>query len=183
MRNLISAHCLVWILLISLDLSGQDVTFPVVTKKEKVTIVYDDQGPKIDSVSATLLALDIERITSYKPDVVTKLSKAKGNVIIIGSIGSSLIKKVFEGSPVYKKLKNKWECFGYGIIDRPSRGVSKALIIAGSDARGTAYGVFTLSKKMGVSPWYWWADVPVRQQKELCFAVAVGKIPGHFYQR
>jgi hypothetical protein len=167
MRNLISAHCLVWILLISLDLSGQDVTFPVVTKKEKVTIVYDDQGPKIDSVSATLLALDIERITSYKPDVVTKLSKAKGNVIIIGSIGSSLIKKVFEGSPVYKKLKNKWECFGYGIIDRPSRGVSKALIIAGSDARGTAYGVFTLSKKMGVSPWYWWADVPVRQQKEL----------------
>lgn len=38
------------------------------------------------------------------------------------------------------------------------------LVIAGSDRRGTAYGVFELSRQMGVSPWYWWADVPVKKQ-------------------
>lgn len=33
--------------------------------------------------------------------------------------------------------------------------------MAGSDRRGTAYGVFSISEAIGVSPWYWWADVPV----------------------
>ena len=41
------------------------------------------------------------------------------------------------------------------------------MVVAGSDVRGTAYGVFTLSEKIGVSPWYWWADVAAKQQKEL----------------
>ena len=41
------------------------------------------------------------------------------------------------------------------------------LVIAGSDKRGTIYGIYDLCEKMGVSPWYWWADVPVTQQKEI----------------
>jgi hypothetical protein len=41
------------------------------------------------------------------------------------------------------------------------------LVIAGSDRRGTAYGVFELSKQIGVSPWCWWADVPVKKQNNL----------------
>src|SRR6185295_638458 len=60
-----------------------------------------------------------------------------------------------------------WECFALKIIDHPTSNISKAFVIAGSDARGTAYGVFTLSEKIGVSPWYWWADVPVPPQKTL----------------
>jgi hypothetical protein len=46
-------------------------------------------------------------------------------------------------------------------------GVSSALIIAGSDKRGAIYGVYDLSEQIGVSPWYWWADVPVRHQEAL----------------
>ena len=67
----------------------------------------------------------------------------------------------------YKKLLNKWECFSFTTIDKPFTKISKAFIIAGSDIRGTAYGVFTLSQKIGVSPWYWWADAPAIQKKEL----------------
>ncbi len=52
-------------------------------------------------------------------------------------------------------------------IDNPAKGIKQALVIAGSDKRGTAYGVFELSKQMGVSPWYWWADVPVKRKKEI----------------
>jgi hypothetical protein len=167
MRYFSFSCALVFVLLNSPRVSGQSLTFPVVTKKEKVTIVYDKNGPDLDSISANLLALDIERITSYRPAVVTKLSKVKGNVIIIGSVESALVKTVIERSPVYERLKGKWECFGYHVVDRPSARTSKALVIAGSDARGTAYGVFTLSEKLGVSPWYWWADVPVKKQEEL----------------
>ena len=52
-------------------------------------------------------------------------------------------------------------------ISNPDKGIAHALVIAGNDRRGTAYGVFELSKQMGVSPWYWWADVPVVKQKEI----------------
>ena len=40
------------------------------------------------------------------------------------------------------------------------------IVIAGSDRRGTIYGVYELSRQLGVSPWYWWADVPVEQHEE-----------------
>ncbi len=61
----------------------------------------------------------------------------------------------------------KREKFIITLVDNPSSGIEKALVIAGSDKRGTIYGIYELSKQIGVSPWYWWADVPVMQQKNL----------------
>ncbi len=52
-------------------------------------------------------------------------------------------------------------------LEHPMKGVDKALVIAGSDMRGTIYGIYELSRQMGVSPWYWWADVPVAKHKEV----------------
>lgn len=155
-------------LLICPKLFAQKNSFPVVTKNARVTIVYDNQSAKLDSISANLLAQDIERITSYKPKLVTDISKATGNVIVIGSIQSPLVQKFAnKKSSFYNKLNGKWECFGFTILDKPTAAISKAFVIAGSDTRGTAYGVFTLSEKIGVSPWYWWADVPVKKKNKL----------------
>ncbi len=155
-------------LFISFFAIAQDRSFPIVTSTTKASIVYDRNGHQLDSIAANLLADDIERVTSYRPKVFTDLSKANGNVIIIGSIQSSLVQRfVSRNTKINIELKNKWECFGLTVIKRPIKNISKALIIAGSDARGTAYGVFTISEKLGVSPWYWWADVPVSEQKEL----------------
>ena len=162
-------RCLpIFVLLISYGASAQKSIFPIVTKASKASIVYDNKAPRLDSISAYLLAEDIERVTSFKPTVKTDIAKAKGNVIIIGAIQSPLIQKVVGGQSAFSKnLAGKWESFGLTVVEKPLAGVSKALVIAGSDARGTAYGVFTFSEKIGVSPWYWWADVPVKQQKEL----------------
>ncbi|MEO6719134.1 MAG: glycosyl hydrolase 115 family protein [Ferruginibacter sp.] len=133
-----------------------------------MSIVYDSSAAELDSIAANLLADDIERVTSFRPIVVTSLAKAKGNIIVIGSIQSALIKKlVGTQSTFVKKLDGKWESFGLTVVDKPLATIVKALVIAGSDARGTAYGVFTLSEKIGVSPWYWWADVPAKKQSEL----------------
>jgi Glycosyl hydrolase family 115 len=57
------------------------------------------------------------------------------------------------------KLKGCWECFQIAQLRNPAPGVSHALVIVGADRRGTAYGVYTLSQALGVSPWHWWADV------------------------
>ncbi len=56
---------------------------------------------------------------------------------------------------------------GIQVVDEPFKDVEKAFVIVGNDRRGTAYGVFELSKQIGVSPWYWWADVPVKKSARL----------------
>jgi hypothetical protein len=161
-------YLLIFTLLIPYCAVAQESAFPIVTKTGKVTIVYDNKAPRLDSISAHLLAEDIERVTSYKPTVLTDIAKAKGNVIIVGAVKSPLIQKVLARQSAFsQKLHDKWECYGLTIVEKPLAAISKALVLAGSDARGTAYGVFTLSEKIGVSPWYWWADVPAKQQKEL----------------
>ena len=66
-----------------------------------------------------------------------------------------------------KKITGKWETFIIQIVKNPFKGVKKALVIAGSDKRGTIYGIYELSRQIGVSPWYWWADVPVIKKESL----------------
>lgn len=64
-------------------------------------------------------------------------------------------------------IRNGWEQFIIKVVESPIEGVKRALVIAGCDRRGTAYGTFTLSEAIGVSPLYWWADVPVKHQNAL----------------
>jgi len=167
--NLKKSFCLlIFVLTISTCAVAQEDHFPIVTKTNKVSILYDKHVPKLDSITANLLAEDIERVTSYKPEILTDISKANGNIIAIGSVQSALIKKILaKKTSVIKKLDGRWEMFGLNIVDNPTRTIPKALVISGSDPRGTAFGVFTISEKIGVSPWYWWADVPVKKSNEL----------------
>ena len=90
-------------------------------------------------------------------------------MIIIGTVGSSELidGMVSSGKLNVDDIRGEWERFIVQTVKRPVPGVKEALVIAGSDKRGTAYGVFTLSEEMGVSPWYWWADAPVQRHDEL----------------
>ena len=134
--------------------------FPLVSKTAKACIVYDGKGPKLDSIAAYLLRQDIKQVTGQTPDVYTDVSKAKGNAIIIGNIGSALVRGILGSkNNLYANLNGKWERYGLQTTVNPNTTIKQALVIAGSDARGTAYGVFSISKLIGVSPWYWWADV------------------------
>src|SRR4030095_2549633 len=119
--------------------------------------------------SAELLQNDIEMVTGKKPVIINNTSAAtSGNIIVIGSLEkSSLIKKLIAEKKIPNTIKNKWEAYRVESITKPFTGFKNALIIAGSDRRGTAYGVFEVSKRIGVSPWYWWADVPVKKKPEI----------------
>jgi len=159
-----SILCLL-ILLTGLQKAGATV-FDLVTKQDKVTIIYSSKAPKLDAISAHLLAEDIERITGYLPVVSTDIEKAKGNVIVIGGINSDLIKS-FPQQTNAKSLLGQWECYQIGVVANPRKNIKKALLIAGSDTRGTAYGVFDISARIGVDAWYWWADVIPAKKKSL----------------
>jgi hypothetical protein len=150
-------------LLISGASYAKAVAFPIVSPQAKVSIVYAADDKKLDSIAANLLAQDIKRVSGYLPAVYTDLTKAKGNVIIIGTLQSKLIASL--NDQYFEQLNGKWECYSLKVITRPFKNISNALVIAGSDVRGTAYGVFDISARIGVTPWYWWADANPIQKK------------------
>jgi len=137
----------------------------LVTPQQKVTILVDKASTALDSIAAHLLAEDIQRITGYLPKVINDLKIAKGNVIIIGTLGSKLFPLL--KNPYDLSIKGTWERYSLRLISHPNKEIQQALVIAGSDPRGTAYGVFSLSEKIGISPWYWWADVNPELKKQL----------------
>ena len=112
---------------------------------------------------------DIFNVTSVKPIILNNNPKSDDFILIIGTLDKSpLINNlVKDGKIDATHLKGKWEKFTTQVIDNPFGGTKKALVIAGSDKRGTIYGIYDLSKQMGVSPWYFWADVPIKKQTEL----------------
>ncbi|MEI8225121.1 MAG: glycosyl hydrolase 115 family protein [Bacteroidota bacterium] len=115
------------------------------------------------------LQTDIGKVTSLVPELFTdNLPKSK-EIIIAGTLGKSpIIDKLVRDKKIdMTGVTGQWEMFLIQIVDKPLPGVKKALIIAGSDKRGTIYGIYELSKQIGVSPWYWWADVPVIKKDEL----------------
>lgn len=133
------------------------------------TAIYVDAGDiALVKKSASLLQQDIEAVTGKKLSLVNTMPSSK-NIIIVGSLeNSSLIKQLILAKKLnVRPLKNKWEGYQIQTIKNPFKGVDNALIISGSDRRGTAYGVFELSRQIGVSPWYWWADVPVKKSTAL----------------
>jgi hypothetical protein len=115
------------------------------------------------------LRADIGKVTSSSPELFTDKLPDSKEIIIAGTIGKSeLIDQLIKNKKIdANKIKGKWETFIIQIVKKPFKGVKKALVIAGSDKRGTIYGIYELSKQIGVSPWYWWADVPVTKKENL----------------
>ena len=126
--------------------------------KGKITIGYDAKDAKAVAIASKTLTEDFGRVTGQDA-VLVNSSKAQ---IIVGTLGKS----VFIDQLVKQKkldaslLQGKKEKYIITLIDNQ-------LVIAGSDRRGTVYGIYELSQQMGVSPWYYWADVPVEHHDQI----------------
>ena len=165
---MISQKLLALICLLSLFSVSRAADFILLSKTTKVSIVYAKNDYTLDSISANLLAQDIQRVSGYLPVVTDDISKVKGSVIIIGSLKAKMIQELLGvKSKEYQNLNGKWESYCIKSIDKPFKNITNALLVAGSDKRGTAYGVFRISSLIGVSPWYWWADVNPTKKEEL----------------
>ena len=115
------------------------------------------------------LQSDIGKVTNVIPELFTDIIPESSEIIVAGTLGKSpIIDELVRDKKIdIKDVDGKWETFLIQIVNKPLPGVKRALIIAGSDKRGTIYGIYELSKQIGVSPWYWWADVPVLQKNEI----------------
>jgi len=145
--------------------------FPLVTATAVAPIFYSDTDAKTVSIAAHNLAADIERVTGRHPAVTTATASTivTSPAILIGTIGQSpLIDALVASGKLaasdVSKIKGQWESFLIATLD------PNTLVIAGSDPRGTAYGVYELSQAIGVSPWYWWADVTPTKRATLAIA-------------
>ncbi len=111
----------------------------------------------------------IERVTGRRPTLELSAKPRGSDVIIVGTVGrSALIDGLAAAGTIdAAAIQGRWEAFLIQTVEHPWPGVDRALVIAGGDKRGTIFGVYTVSEQIGVSPWYWWADVPVVRRDRL----------------
>lgn len=155
--------------------------FQLVGSQGLATICYDSCDAKVVAIAANMLADDIERVTGRRP-VLQAAGDARlcpsHEMLLVGTIGQSglIDSLVANGQLAVDDIKDRWEAFVVASLTLPDN--RRALVIAGSDRRGTAYGMTSLSRAIGVSPWYWWADVTPRRQE--CLYVQPGRftMPG-----
>lgn len=148
--------------------SSHIVLFDADNKAEILLFPGSDKG--VERAVSDLRA-DYERVTGHMPTLRNSFSPTKMPVIIVGTVGTH---SAVDALITHKKLnastlKGKQEMYIIESVVNPFEGVEEAIVIAGSDKRGTIFGIYEFSKQMGVSPWYYWADVPVETKETLYF--------------
>jgi Glycosyl hydrolase family 115/Gylcosyl hydrolase family 115 C-terminal domain/Glycosyl hydrolase family 67 N-terminus len=115
------------------------------------------------------LQADIDRVTGFTPAMLHENDALSSDVIVVGTLGKSALidRLVSEGKIDVSAIRGKWESFTLQTVSDAFPDAKHAIVIVGSDKRGTTYGVYDVSEQIGVSPWYWWADVPVRHHDAL----------------
>ena len=136
-------------------------------------VVSDEDWPGVVRAAGDL-SRDVGRVTGHVAPLI-QIGAPAGNwpppeqacggidLVLIGTIGKSpLIDTLVRNHKLdVSGIAGQWESALTTVVERPMPGVRRALVIAGADKRGTIYGIYDLSEQIGVSPWYWWADVRV----------------------
>ncbi|MDT7844963.1 glycosyl hydrolase 115 family protein [Streptomyces justiciae] len=140
--------------------------FPLVDAGAAVAVFVDAVDDPAVIRAAGDLQADIERVSGVRPELLHTLPDRAAGLVLVGTLGSSPVidKLVDDGRLDVSHVRGRWEASVTQVVEHPVPGVERALVIAGSDRRGTIYGVYDTSERIGVSPWYWWADVPVERR-------------------
>ena len=174
-KELFAISCMAWLLAACTSHAASELTvsddpsegFFHLTGAE-IGIEYDIADGKTVRRVAELFAEDIRRVTEKCVPVSGERTQGEKAVILGTLEGNTFIKELVKSGKLdVSAIKGGWEQFVIKQVKNPVEGMDEALVIAGTDRRGVAYGAFTLSERMGVSPFYWWADVPVKKQAEV----------------
>jgi hypothetical protein len=135
--------------------------FPLFSNVSIPSFYYDANDAKVVQIAAEAFANDVKLISDKEIKLNTSNKVTGEFAIITGTIGQSkLIDDLIKNKAIdISNIQNKWECFTIQVV-------KNKLLIIGSDRRGTAFGIFHLSRLMGVSPFVYWADVmPTKKQQ------------------
>ena len=159
---------------------GKDINSNISTEKAKGDFTLSSNGKSAPLYISTEdypgviralrdLQTDIKKVTNAEPQLSIDSMPEGKEVVIIGTLGKSpVIDQLVKNKKLdVKNISGEWESYLIQVVDKPLDGIDRALIITGSDKRGTIYGIYDLSRLIGVSPWYWWADVPVEHKDNL----------------
>ncbi|HEY3757501.1 MAG TPA: glycosyl hydrolase 115 family protein [Opitutaceae bacterium] len=143
-------------------------SFVIADGHSAASLAVDPSDYPVVGIAANLFADDVQRVCGQRPTVGPSAENSR--LIIVGTLDHS---RLIDQLAVTGKLgdlsglRGHWETTRIERVDQPLPGVASALVIVGSDRRGTAYGLMNLSERIGVSPWYWWADVPPRHHPNI----------------
>lgn len=149
--------------------------FSIVGADSKAVICFDNEDAIVVRKSVDLFVDDVCRVTGHTLKVFgTHPDKVSARyAIIVGTIGKSQwIEKLASDNKIdTTTIAGGWERYLIKKVENPVCGIKQAIVVAGSDRRGTAYGLLSISRAIGVSPWYWWADAPITKRKQLKVSV------------
>ena len=159
---------------IAMTAMAQAEKFCLADNGKTATIIVSDNDWKGVIRAARDLSDDVRKVTGtasqfdlQSENSVGKLPHERQNLkgsILVGTIGRSrTIDALIKQKKIdVSKVRGLWESYLIDVVDGH-------LVIAGSDKRGTIYGIYEISRRIGVSPWYWMADVPVKHQDEVWY--------------
>jgi len=171
-------YSLFFFLLTAFDTAGQELQFadtgkhgyfPLIGGNQPIRLLTDSRDAKVVALSTAAFAGDYALLSNHAKLEISNQSDWKGNRIVVGTVGQSAFIDTLIKLRAIKvdSLKGQWERFSIQVINNPFSPAHRLLVIAGSDRRGTAFGLFHLSRLMGVSPFVWWADVLPEKKKSL----------------
>lgn len=146
--------------------------FVLISDGNPISLLVDSADQKGISIAVSNLANDFGMVSGTVSEIANDLSEISSNrCVVVGSLDSKFIKELEKGKKIdVSNLKGKNETYEIIFVEKPFDGIDEALVIVGSDRRGAIYGAYELSEQIGVSPWYWWADVPVAAKQNLSIA-------------
>ena len=144
-------------------------SFALIADGKSASLIYSSNDFVGVAKAMNYFKSDMKMVSGSEPQISIDELPSVSQPVIAGTLGhSKLIDQLVSEKKIdLSVLKGKWEQFIIQVVENPFPGIEKALVIAGSDKRGTIFGIFEVSKQMGVSPWYWWADVPVEPQSNI----------------
>lgn len=154
---------MVWSLCAAVCAVASETPFCIAKDGKAAMIVVDKNDWKGVARAARDLGDDVRKVTGTAAPVVVG-DVGSGPSIIVGTIGRSgnIDRLVRQRKLRVKGIRGQWESYVMQVVDGN-------LVIAGSDRRGTIYGIYEISRRIGVSPWYWMADAPIVHRQELWY--------------
>ncbi len=151
------------------ETSASDNAFAIIQNQAAASLLVDTNDFTGVLIAADNLQTDISRVSGIVPLMAHGSDGAGANAIIIGTIGQSeFIDQLIQSGKIdVSSISNQWESFFLQTVSNPLPGIQNALVICGSDKRGTIYGIYDLSEEIGVSPWYFWTDTPPKHHDTL----------------
>lgn len=142
-------------------------SYLLTSRSSELNILFDFNDDEGILIALQSLQQDFFKVVGHTPNIAA--APQRNIHVIVGSIDKSVYVQdlIKQGKLDRRELDGKNEKYIITSIESSLGSEHEVLVVAGSDRRGTIYGIYELANQIGVSPWYYWADVPVKKQSEI----------------